>query len=180
MPTGAMPSRSRLVMMAGDPRIAAFGRMSRTNKLRFQGDPFLGGIIRAIGSGLGFIGKKVVLPLVKNQLGISTPIPALPPPGPAPEIPGVMTPFPKDKFKEVIRTGLGLPPPGGMLTLPRLPPMSGMGGQRRRRMNPLNPRALRRALSRAGAFARFARKALRVTFGKTPKVRFKVGRRKRS
>jgi hypothetical protein len=36
------------------------------------------------------------------------------------------------------------------------------GGRRHRRMNACNPRALRRALRRAHAFAKFARKAIRV------------------
>jgi len=188
MPTGGMPSRSRLVMLAGDPRIAAFGRMSRTNKLRYQGDPFLGGIIRAIGGGLGFLAKKVIAP----ALGISAPIPSAPmgPPPPLPPSPitgpGTIISGPiSEKIGPIIerfknRTGAGgiskLPPSGFF------PPFgaAGTGFRRRRRMNPLNPRALRRALSRAGAFAKFARRALRVTFGKTPKVRFKVGRRKRT
>src|SRR5258708_35242855 len=48
----------------------------------------------------------------------------------------------------------------------------GMGGRRHRRMNVLNPRALRRSLRRAHGFARFAMKAIHlihpkkhVTFG---------------
>jgi hypothetical protein len=36
------------------------------------------------------------------------------------------------------------------------------GGRKHRRMNPCNPRALRRALRRAHAFSKFARKAIRV------------------
>jgi hypothetical protein len=38
----------------------------------------------------------------------------------------------------------------------------GAGGKRHRRMNPCNPRALRRALRRAHSFAKFARKVVRV------------------
>jgi hypothetical protein len=36
------------------------------------------------------------------------------------------------------------------------------GGRKHRRMNPCNPRALRRALRRAHSFAKFARKVVRV------------------
>lgn len=38
-----------------------------------------------------------------------------------------------------------------------------VGGRRRRRMNPCNPRALRRAIHRAQSFSRLAKKVLRFT-----------------
>lgn len=43
------------------------------------------------------------------------------------------------------------------------------GGRRRRRMNPLNPKALRRSMSRVQAFAKFAKKT--ISFTKTVKMK---------
>jgi hypothetical protein len=51
-----------------------------------------------------------------------------------------------------------------------------IGGRRRyRRMNPLNPRALRRALSRARSFEKFARRTITIT----SRMKFKKGARGR-
>lgn len=56
-----------------------------------------------------------------------------------------------------------------------------LGGRRRRRMNPYNPRALRRAVRRAHAFSRMAKKILRFTSPRPPKghAYFRHKRRKR-
>jgi len=162
MPASGMPSRMRLVM-AGDPRLAVVGRMSRQRRVLLSGDPFLGGLGGIIKKGLGGLFKHVVAP----ALGIATPIPpigSLPLPESAP-----------GKAAQKIISKITIPSPfsiGGQTTFG--------GPRRRRRMNPLNPRALRRALSRASAFSRFARRALHVTFGKAPRVRFKIGRRKKT
>jgi hypothetical protein len=53
--------------------------------------------------------------------------------------------------------------------------------RRRRRMNPYNPKALRRAVRRAHAFARMARHVLRFVSPKAPKGRmvFRAHRRKK-
>jgi len=55
----------------------------------------------------------------------------------------------------------------------------GGGARHHRRMNPLNPRALRRALRRAKGFEHFARGVLRITRPGPHKVHFKFPRRKR-
>jgi hypothetical protein len=56
-----------------------------------------------------------------------------------------------------------------------------IGGRRHKRMNPYNPRALRRAVRRAHAFSRMARKILRFTSPRAPKGHafFKSRKRKR-
>lgn len=48
----------------------------------------------------------------------------------------------------------------GMMRIPQLDDMPGGGRKRYRRMNPLNPKALRRALRRAEGFEKFARKTV--------------------
>ena len=48
-------------------------------------------------------------------------------------------------------------------------------GKKRRRMNPLNPRALRRSMSRVQSFARFARKT--ISFTSRVKMKKRRGRR---
>ena len=55
------------------------------------------------------------------------------------------------------------------------------GGRRHRRMNPYNPKALRRAVRRAHAFARMARHVLRFVSPKAPKGRaiFRVHRKRK-
>ncbi|SRR5712692_272556 len=58
----------------------------------------------------------------------------------------------------------------------------GMGGgaaRSYRRMNPLNPRALRRALRRAKGFEHFARKVMHLTHRRPGTTRFKFPSRKR-
>lgn len=50
---------------------------------------------------------------------------------------------------------------------------------RHRRMNPLNPRALRRALRRAQGFARFARKTMHFVHPRPHTTRFRFPRRRR-
>lgn len=52
-------------------------------------------------------------------------------------------------------------------------------GRRRRRINALNPRALRRALRRAKGFEHFAKKVMHLTRPKPGKLRFKFPRRKK-
>jgi hypothetical protein len=49
----------------------------------------------------------------------------------------------------------------------------------RRRMNPLNPRALRRALRRAQGFARFARKTMHFVHPRPHSTRFKFPKRRK-
>ncbi len=51
----------------------------------------------------------------------------------------------------------------------------GGGGGRRRRMNPYNPRALRRALRRTNSFAKMARQIIRVAAKYKHPKRFRIG-----
>src|SRR5262245_7874340 len=184
MPGSRMPSRFTLARMSGDMTrqgraVRGLSSMSRQSLVlrAAAGDPFLGGLLGAIGKGLGAVGK-IVLP----AFGIN-PAPRVPAPVPDARItigPPFGLPFPTDSKPVNIPI---TPTTGGKVI------MGGVGGafglparagfRRRRRMNPLNPRALRRALSRASAFSRFARRTMRITFGKTPKGRFRL-RRKRA
>jgi len=167
MPASGLPSRTRMALAAGDNTregrvMRRMGSMSR-QRMVLVGDPFLGIIGKALGG------------LVKT--GISSffgtrPAPSAPAPIPFPG--GITKP---NTLPETI--GKVLPPFFPKTSIPGGVNVPASGFRRRRRMNPLNPRALRRALSRAGAFSRFARRALHVTFGKTPKIRFRL-RRKRA
>ncbi len=61
-----------------------------------------------------------------------------------------------------------------------IPPGADNGeGRHYRRMNPLNPKALRRALRRAKGFEHFARKVMHLTHRKPGTMRFKFPRRRR-
>lgn len=53
------------------------------------------------------------------------------------------------------------------------------GGRRYRRMNPLNPRALRRSLRRIQGFARFAKKVMHFAHPKPRSTRFRFPKRRR-
>jgi hypothetical protein len=53
------------------------------------------------------------------------------------------------------------------------------GFRRRRRINPLNPRALRRALSRAQRFEHFAKSVVRITSPKKHVSGFKFHRKRK-
>lgn len=55
----------------------------------------------------------------------------------------------------------------------------GAGARRHRRMNPLNARALRKALRRAEGFTRFAKRVVRITMPKRHVHGFRFRRRKR-
>ncbi len=53
------------------------------------------------------------------------------------------------------------------------------GGKRYRRINPLNPKALRRALRRATGFEHFARKVMHLTHRRPGTTRFKFPKKRR-
>lgn len=61
----------------------------------------------------------------------------------------------------IVRKAMG--PPLQALGMKLAPGAGAAGGRRRRRMNPLNPRALRRAITRAHRFEVFARQVVRIT-----------------
>jgi hypothetical protein len=58
-------------------------------------------------------------------------------------------------------------------------PNAPFGGRMYRRINPLNPKALRRALRRAKGFERFARRVMHFTHRRPGQTRFKFPKRKR-
>ena len=144
-------------------------RLPPTGGSVMMGDPFLGAFFRAIGRGLGR-GVRTIAPIAGAALGITVPqiprapmghgssgIPALPP---APAPPRLLPP--------------GLPRfgAGGGITVTGAP-------RRRRRINPLNPRALRRSLRRIEGFRKFARRAGFVPAGGPRIVKKPFFRRRR-
>lgn len=126
----------------------AYGRSRLTAHMQ-AGDPFLGGIIKGIGKGLGVIGKIAPGPIgtiARTVGGALAPVSraprqrALPFPGPMVNL-GTSLP------------GLGLGGPQQRVSFGRRQP--GIPGvRRRRRINPSNSRALRRAVSRISAWDR--------------------------
>lgn len=112
-----------------------------------MGDPFLGALLPALG---GFF-----KPALGAALGAI--IPRRPrAPDAIIEIPDIISP---GRLEEARRGLLGI---GGI-------------APRRRRMNVLNPRALRRSIRRVEGFARFARRTIRIT----QRVRLKKRTRRR-
>lgn len=145
-----------------------------------MGDPFLGGFFRGLGRVARGVGR-----IISRGVGAAGRI-AL---GGGPMGPGtIQNPF------VTIPAGSGpLPPIPIQIDIPGFPrptiPTSPMGhgtaglltGQRhRRRMNPLNPRALRRSLRRIEGFRRFARRAGFVPRGTRVKRVFPFRRRRRA
>ena len=142
-----------------------------------MGDPFLGGLLRAIGGGL-----RRLAPIGLRALGLTVPsIPRAPmghgssgiPQPPVFNVPG------RRPGGGVGQGTIVISPPGGFI------PPSGAGGvatgmRRRRRMNPLNPRALRRSLRRVEGFRRFALRAGFVPRGTRVKKIFPFKRRRRA
>lgn len=112
-----------------------------------QGDPFLGGFVRAIGRGLGRL-----LPIAGRALGLTVP-----------SIPSAPMGHGQSGIPMVPRIGTGtitIGPPGGFFPAPPVGRVvQGEVVRRRRRINPLNPRALRRSLRRIEGFRKFARRA---------------------
>lgn len=171
-------SRDRITRaMQGD----AFGSVSERSRFAV-GDPGLFGFLgRGIKKGAGFLGAAV-----KQKLGIpaatkpsttlavkriASGLPATTggiqrfggkvgtPERPAViQIGGTKVAFPTDPLGIGAALGLGV----------------GAAGRRRRRMNPLNPRALRRSMRRVQSFARFAQR----TISFTKRVRMKRRRRR--
>lgn len=115
---------------------------------RAAGDPFLGGLLKA---GIGFVagGVKNLLGGAKKQAitGLAQQFPVVPggtfPGGTVIRTPGV---------RGFVQRTL----PGGATGLEVM-------RKRRRRMNPTNPQALRRAIRRQQGFVKLARKALQGT-----------------
>lgn len=120
----------------------------------YRGDPFLGALAGAVGGKvLGRVGAAVggaVRRIVGSRVGRAT----------LEQAPGVGAGIALTQLAQ--RTGMQMPmmpgggaAPGTELTFP------GVGQKKKyRKMNPLNPRALRRALRRAEGFEKFARKTV--------------------
>lgn len=118
----------------------------------YRGDPFLGGLIAAVG---GPIVKKFGTKIAKfggKLLGRGA--------SAAGTVATVGTAV------GVVRAGAPAPPgmirtPGVRGTVQRVLPGGETGFTRRRRMNPANPKALRRALRRVSGFAKLAQRTKR-------------------
>lgn len=117
----------------------------------YRGDPFLGGLVAGVVGGAAkravrWVAKKVMSPGVRRAATT------------------VLTEAAPSAAAGAVGYTLGQRA-GGMPTLspiPQMGPMSGpiYEGPRRRKMNPLNPRALRRALRRAEGFEKFAQRTV--------------------
>jgi len=131
----------------------------------YQGDPFIGGLIGRAAAKLG-VGK-IVAKGARFVLGKITP-------GRVKAVAGVgataagtavvsrvlpRSPAPEDM---PIQLGpLGIDP---RAALPGGQPLFAWGKKKYRRMNPLNPRALKRALRRAEGFEKFARRTVNALY----------------
>ena len=113
----------------------------------FQGDPFLGGLIKKAVGGLVSIGR--------GALGIpSQPVLKLPPGFGTPVMPGGQVPGGTVTKKKGLGGTLQRFLPGGQTGLV-------VTGPSRKRINPANPKALRRAIRRQDGFVKLARRALK-------------------
>jgi len=140
---------------------------TRVPREALVGDPFLGVIAHALGGAGKLVGRaagKAIKAIRKNPaearaLALDTYYPptvgragsgtghrALPPMAPAPG-------------SAVVARGRLIPPPGARIQ--RFPAAVYATGRRRRRMNSLNLRALKRALRRVKSFEKIARKVIR-------------------
>jgi hypothetical protein len=139
------------------------------------GDPFLGGLIPALG-GLIKLGVRKLLPRAVGAAGaVATGValarpPVAPPtgiplPGPFRAHPGALLPGGRPFITREVAPGGGCPP-GFHLNKARSYRFGMEAGSycvRNRRMNPANPRALRRSIRRERGFIALARRTLRGT-----------------
>lgn len=115
----------------------------------YKGDPFLGALVAGVGGKLlkkaaGWVGRQTVGGLIGKGAGAATAAAA---------IPAVTRAVTRPREELVIRPGAALP--GGE-------PLFDTFTTRKkyRRMNPLNPKALKRALRRAEGFEKFAKQTM--------------------
>lgn len=155
--------------------------------LSMQGDPFLGGLFRALGRGITGAGRLIGRAVGgAGRLALGVPVVS---PGQA--IVPAAVPLPPVPVRTGTggRSGFGLPPP---IRVPAPPPLLGPGvrrvgghfvaggaARRRRRINPLNPRALRRSLRRIEGFRKFAMRAGFVPRSTHVRKRFPFARRRK-
>jgi hypothetical protein len=134
---------------------------TRVPREALVGDPFLGVLAHALGRAGKFVKGKLgprqsqasFLPMIQRGMGHR----ALPPIPPAPGSAIVATSRAIHPFRgSISATSRLIPGPGGTLV-----PSGGLLHRRRRRMNSLNLRALKRALRRVKSFEKIARKVIR-------------------
>lgn len=132
----------------------------------YRGDPFLGALLGAAVSGVGKLFKKKVTSKVGGAIGSAI---------------GKVTPILRDVALPL--GGGALIGGGAGLAIEKFGPSAvsaatSMFGARKkyRRMNPLNPRALRRALRRAEGFEKFARRTVNGLRGGPRKFKKKIPR----
>lgn len=138
----------------------------------YRGDPFLGGLISKVVPKVatwvgGRLGGSKARKAVGAALGVAV----------ASKVPGLTPPILQSGSAPPINIGpLGINPgaalPGGE------PLFSWRGAKKYRRMNVLNPRALKRALRRAEGFEKFARRTVNAL--RSGPKKFKSQSRKRS
>jgi len=120
----------------------------------YRGDPFLGAILGAVG---GKVVKKVGS-WVGSRIGRAA--------GSAPvrtvmdQLPGVGVGMGIEAVRNRFSPTVGPIPTLGPINAPSGGPSWGAPKKRYRKMNPLNPRALKRAIRRAEGFEKFARKTV--------------------
>lgn len=161
----------------------------------YSGDPFFGGILRAIGGvAKGFLGIPSKAPKLALGTGVLAPMMAkLPKP-----VAGVMTRAGTMIAKHPVLTAAGAAGTIGVLggAATTHPVLSGMGAMaagrgmhmskrtgkmvRNRRMRVTNVRALRRAIRRCTGFAHLAKRVLRFTSPRPPRGRAVFKHRRRT
>lgn len=121
----------------------------------YRGDPFIGGLIAGAAGKLA--GKAVRW--VAGKVG-----------GAAARTAPIVAPIIRDAAPGVVGGAIGYAAGRqSMPSIPQLGPMSPMAGPdivwtKRRKMNPLNPKALRRALRRAEGFEKFAARTVNAMY----------------
>jgi len=137
----------------------------------YRGDPFIGGLIaRGVGMVAGALGRKAVTRTAAAAGAVAAGVPVVQ--TVARQLPAA----PAGASGPPIRLGpIGIDPrsalPGGQ-------PFVTMGVRKRRRMNVLNPRALKRALRRAEGFEKIAKRTVNALH--TGPKRFKSTKRRSS
>lgn len=119
----------------------------------YRGDPFIGALVAGVGGklvkkGAGWVGRKLGGAGAAIGRGVAMTPPIL-----------------RDAAGSTIGGAVGY----GIGRLPTLSPSEGLpfglGGKKKyRKMNPLNPRALRRALRRAEGFEKFAKRTVNALY----------------
>lgn len=138
----------------------------------YRGDPFLGGLIAGAATKLipkagKWIASKITGSGLKKATAAATAVAVGAP---------ILMGAPAATSSQPINLGpIGINP---MNALPGGEPLITWGKKKYRRMNPLNPKALKRALRRAEGFEKFARQTVNAL--RSGPKKFKSAKRKRS